>query len=146
MTVIIRILLFPLFVKQIRSMRAMQELQPRQERRKNIRTIRSKCSWKWRKCTGGANLFPGCLPMLIQMPVLISIFYALREYQYNPEHVTFLWLPSLNAGSDLCFTGIGGAHHVPHETDDAGSSASGVMAQQQKIMAVFMQTLSVISV
>ena len=36
--------------------------------------------------------FSGCLPILIQMPFLISIFYALREYPYDEAYKSFLWM------------------------------------------------------
>lgn len=143
MTVIIRILLFPLFVKQIRSMRAMQELQPRiQEIQKKYKNNPQQMQLEMAKMykEAGANPLSGCLPMLIQMPVLISIFYALREYQYNPEHMSFLWLPSLGAPDPIYVLPVLAAltTFLMQKQTTSGSSASGVMAQQQKIMAVFM--------
>ena len=38
----------------------------------------------------GVNPLAGCLPLLVQMPFLIAIFYALQGYPYNPEIRTFL--------------------------------------------------------
>ena len=43
----------------------------------------------------GVNPLSGCLPILIQMPFLVSIFYALRSYPYDPAYESFLWLSSL---------------------------------------------------
>ena len=45
----------------------------------------------------GVNPLSGCLPIIIQMPFLISIFYALRTYPYDPAFESFLWLSSLGA-------------------------------------------------
>ncbi len=43
----------------------------------------------------GVNPLAGCLPLLVQMPFLIAIFYALQGYPYDQNYVQFLWLPSL---------------------------------------------------
>ena len=38
----------------------------------------------------------GCLPLLIQFPILIGLFMALRQYDFTPiEHAVFLWVPNL---------------------------------------------------
>ena len=38
----------------------------------------------------------GCLPLLIQMPILIGLFAALRQYDFQPmEHAAFFWIPNL---------------------------------------------------
>ena len=42
------------------------------------------------------NPMAGCLPLLIQMPILIGLFGALRQYDFDPiEHATFFWIPNL---------------------------------------------------
>ena len=100
MTILIRVLLLPLAIKQIRSMKSMQEMQPRlQEIQKKYKGDPQRIQMEMTKMYQemGVNPLSGCLPMLIQMPFLISIFYALRSYQYDPEHISFLWLPSLGA-------------------------------------------------
>lgn len=97
MTIAIKMLLYPLTVKQIQSMKAMSQLQPRmkelQEKYKNDKQrlqIETANLYK----ESGVNPLSGCLPLLVQMPILISIFYAIRDYQYvGPTN--FLWLVSL---------------------------------------------------
>lgn len=97
MTVLIKMLLYPLTVKQIRSMKAMSELQPKmkvlQEKYKDDKQkLQSEISNLYK--VSGVNPLSGCLPLIIQMPILIAIFYAIRDYQYAGP-TTFLWLSSL---------------------------------------------------
>ncbi len=96
-TIIIKAILAPLTVKQIKSMKAMQELQPRmkelQENTKTTKRLQAEMGAMYKEM--GVNPLAGCLPLLVQMPFLIAIFYALQGYPYNPEFEHFLWLPSL---------------------------------------------------
>ena len=97
MTVFIKMLLYPLTVKQIRSMKAMSELQPKmkalQEKYKDDKVkLQSEISNLYK--VSGVNPLSGCLPLVVQMPILIAIFYAIRDYQYVGP-TTFLWLADL---------------------------------------------------
>ena len=85
----------PLTVKQIKSMKAMQELQPRmKELQEKYKTTLNVYKLRWAMYKEmGVNPLAGCLPLLVQMPFLIAIFYALQGYPYNPEFEHFLWLP-----------------------------------------------------
>jgi YidC/Oxa1 family membrane protein insertase len=78
----LRVILFPLFVKQIQSQRAMQKLAPEikalQERYKGDReTLQKEMMELYRK--EKANPLMGCLPILIQMPVFLALFHVLRR-------------------------------------------------------------------
>jgi YidC/Oxa1 family membrane protein insertase len=78
----LRVVLFPLFVKQIQSQRAMQKLAPEikalQERYKGDReTLQKEMMELYRK--EKANPLMGCLPILIQMPVFLALFHVLRR-------------------------------------------------------------------
>jgi YidC/Oxa1 family membrane protein insertase len=42
----------------------------------------------------GVNPLAGCLPMFIQMPFLIGVFYAIRDFSYVQEP-SFLWMQNL---------------------------------------------------
>jgi YidC/Oxa1 family membrane protein insertase len=82
LVVTVRLILFPLFVKQIRSQRAMQELQPDlQKLRKQYGSDRQgmavaqQALFKER----GVNPLAGCLPILPQIPVFLSLFHVLRR-------------------------------------------------------------------
>lgn len=100
LTVIIKLILSPLTAKQIKSMQGMQVIQPKiKELQKKYKGNQKKLQEEMRKLykETGVNPLSGCLPIIIQMPFLISIFYALRTYPYDPAFESFLWLSSLGA-------------------------------------------------
>ncbi len=100
LTIIVKMLLYPLTVKQVKSMKAMQELQPKmkklQEKYKdNPQVMQQKLGALYKDA--GVNPLAGCLPLLIQMPILMGMYYALFNFQYpSPEAAAFLWLPSMS--------------------------------------------------
>jgi YidC/Oxa1 family membrane protein insertase len=88
LVVTIRLLLFPLFVKQVKSQRAMQELQPElQKLRKQYGSDRQgmaaaqQALFKER----GVNPLAGCLPILPQIPVFLALFHVLRRLAPGAE-------------------------------------------------------------
>ncbi len=83
LTVVVRTLLFPLTVKQVKSMRAMQDLRPEMDRiRAQYRDNRQRQQEEIMKLYQERKVNPlgGCLPILVQMPVFIGIFYVIREF------------------------------------------------------------------
>jgi YidC/Oxa1 family membrane protein insertase len=84
LTVVVRLLLFPLFVKQIHSQRKMQELQPKmkelQAKHKGDKETLNQEMMKLYK-EHGANPVAGCLPLILQMPVFFALFRVLRSFQ-----------------------------------------------------------------
>ena len=102
MTIIIKLIMYPLTQKQIKSTKAMMELQPKmkalQEKYKDDKQRLNMELANLYK-TEGVNPLAGCLPLLIQMPIMIGIFYGIRDYNYaaHPEIVTsFLWLKDIS--------------------------------------------------
>lgn len=98
LTIVIKVLLLPFALKQIKSMKGMQEIQPKVAAlQKKYKNDRAKLSIEMQKLYREHNISPlaGCLPLLIQMPFLVSIFYALQRFQYDSAHASFLWLSSL---------------------------------------------------
>ena len=81
LTILVRILLFPLFVKQIRSQRAMSELAPKlkelQTKHKNDRERLGQETMALYKAHG-VNPLMGCLPLVLQAPVFYALFHVLR--------------------------------------------------------------------
>ncbi|MET8353485.1 MULTISPECIES: membrane protein insertase YidC [unclassified Micromonospora] len=82
LVVTVRVILFPVFVKQIKSQRAMQALQPKvkelQEKHKGDReTLQKEMMELYRK--EKANPLMGCLPMFLQIPVFLGLFHVLRR-------------------------------------------------------------------
>ena len=79
-TVIIRFALAPLFVRQIRSQREMQRMQPlvREIQRKhkgNRQKISEETMALYKE--HGVNQFGGCLPVVLQLPLLFALYQAL---------------------------------------------------------------------
>jgi YidC/Oxa1 family membrane protein insertase len=82
LVVTVRVVLFPVFVKQIKSQRAMQALQPKvkelQDKHKGDReTLQKEMMELYR--TEKANPLMGCLPMFLQIPVFLGLFHVLRR-------------------------------------------------------------------
>jgi len=100
-TVIVRSLLFPLTIKQVRSMRAMQDLKPEMDRiRAQFKDNRQRQQEELMKLYQDRNVNPlgGCLPLVVQMPVFITMFYVIRGF--GAEHPSFteggiLWFQNL---------------------------------------------------
>jgi YidC/Oxa1 family membrane protein insertase len=82
LVVTIRLILFPLFVKQVKSQRAMQELQPEMQRlRKQYGSDRQGMAQAQQQLfkERGVNPLAGCLPILPQIPVFFALFHVLRR-------------------------------------------------------------------
>ncbi|MCU1589699.1 MAG: 60 kDa inner rane insertion protein, partial [Frankiales bacterium] len=84
LTVCVRLVLFPLFVKQIKSQRRMQELAPKikelQARHKGDRETLNTELMKLYK-DNNANPISGCLPLILQLPVFFALFSVIREFK-----------------------------------------------------------------
>lgn len=86
-TIIVRLILSPLTIVQLRSQRAMSRLQPHiGELRKKHGKDKQKLTEETMKLYREHKVNPamGCLPMLLQFPVLIGLFYALMHLGTNP--------------------------------------------------------------
>jgi YidC/Oxa1 family membrane protein insertase len=82
LTVVVRAALVPLTLKQIRSMQAMQRLAPEikalQEKYKDDKARLQQETMKFYQ-ERKVNPFASCLPLILQMPVFIALFYMLRK-------------------------------------------------------------------
>ncbi|MCX6797635.1 MAG: YidC/Oxa1 family membrane protein insertase [Candidatus Falkowbacteria bacterium] len=100
LTIIIRLILWPLSRKSIKSQRELQELQPKLEELKKKITNREEQAratmalYKEHKI----NPFSSCLPLLIQLPFLIAVYQVFRDglgnrlnlvypFIYKPEFI-----------------------------------------------------------
>jgi YidC/Oxa1 family membrane protein insertase len=81
LTVVVRLVLFPLFVRQMKSIvslqRHMPEMKSIQEKYKDDKQRQSEELMKFYR-ENNINPFASCLPLILQFPVLISLFYMLR--------------------------------------------------------------------
>ena len=99
MTILVKLLLYPLSKKQIESTKAMMELQPKmkaiQEKYKDDKQRLNMELANLYK-SEGVNPLAGCLPLVVQMPIMIGIFYGIRDFQYEGS-TSFLWMESIAA-------------------------------------------------
>ncbi|QBD80667.1 membrane protein insertase YidC [Ktedonosporobacter rubrisoli] len=82
LTVAIKLILFPLTLKQLKSMKGQQALQPRMaEIRKKYKDDQQAQMREMQNLYKefGINPVAGCLPLLVQMPVLYGLFYAINN-------------------------------------------------------------------
>jgi YidC/Oxa1 family membrane protein insertase len=115
LTLIVRVLIVPLTVKQIRSMQHLQahapQLKALQQKYKNDKQRMNEEVMKFYR-ENKINPAASCLPILFQIPIFISLFFVLRDF----EREVFPDYPQ----SDLGWLGI-----VPDITDSITSHWSG---------------------
>ena len=104
-SILLKLILYPLMQKQMKSTMNMQEVQPKLEYvQKKYKNNPEKMNEEVMKLYKEYDINPmaGCLPLLIQMPILIGLFMALRQYNFDPiEHATFFWVPNLGLADPL---------------------------------------------
>jgi len=99
LTLVINTLLFPLSYKSYRSMARMRQLAPK------VQELKDRCGDDkqkfmqaqmelWRK--EKVNPFGGCLPMLLQMPVFLGIYWVLNESVELRQASFILWYNDLS--------------------------------------------------
>ena len=138
LTIIIKIIVYPLTKKQLKSMKAMQKIQPELQKlqtkyKDNPRVMQQKLMELYGK--EGVNPMSGCLPMLIQMPILMGMYYTLYNFDYGSVEPSFLWLPSLSETDPLYILPVLSAVTTFLQQKLSMSSES---TQQMKMMMVIM--------
>jgi YidC/Oxa1 family membrane protein insertase len=103
LTLIVRIIFWPLTHKGTESMKRMQALQPQ------LKTLQEKYKDKPQKLQqetmamyreNKVNPLGGCLPMLVQIPVFFALFSVLRS-AVELRYASFLWVADLSAPENL---------------------------------------------
>ena len=92
LTLVVRALLIPLFVRQIKASRNMQLIQPKvKELQKKYGHDRERLAQETMKLykESGTNPFSSCLPILIQMPIFLALF-RLLDHHAEEGGVAFL--------------------------------------------------------
>jgi len=143
MTCVIRGVMLPLYAKQLNAQRAMTALQPKmKELQKKYAGDRQRQSAETMKLYQDAGVSPyaSCLPMLIQMPVFMSVFWAIRGIAYNSVDIPLKgwfakYLTYLPATDDkgLSYTGV---------STIAGTSAGSYMRDSFRGASIFGANLS----
>lgn len=98
LTILMYFLMYPLTIKSLKTMKQMQLLQPqmvrlKEEYKDNPQKLNKEIMEMYR--THKVNPFSGCLPLLLQMPVFISLYNVLsRSIELKGAH--FLWIKDLS--------------------------------------------------
>jgi len=108
-TVFVKVLLLPLTIKQTKSTKAMQDIQPKlQEIQEKYKNKPEKQQQEIMNLYKEAKVNPvaGCLPLLIQMPILFGLYNVLRnpvdwgvfadQAALQNADMVFLWVKSLS--------------------------------------------------
>lgn len=98
-TILIKILLYPLTHKSFVSMRKMQTLQPKlnalkEQYKKDPQVMNKKMMELYKK--EGVNPMGGCLPLLLQLPIFIALYQVLPRL-VDLKNVSFLWIKDLSS-------------------------------------------------
>lgn len=144
LTLLVKIVLYPLTYKQMHSMKAMQDIQPKiKEIQLKYKKVPEKANqaimelYKEHK----VNPMAGCLPLIVQMPILLALFQALRGFQYSDIGASMLWVPHLKNPDPYYIIPIlvGITTFLQTKfTTPSGTAAEGSAATTQKTMLYFM--------
>ena len=163
-TIVVKLAITPLTKKQFAAMKEMQKVAPLvkqiQEKYKgDQQTIGAKTMDLYKEHR--INPFASCLPMLIQMPILLLLFRMVSVYQYQFAKGTFLWIGSpLQHWKDFPIPfGMGGTvwvtagnlsepdlilvllYVVSMYISTKLSNVDPTQAEQQKMMAILMPVM-----
>jgi len=96
-TILMKLALYPLTLQSTKQMAAMQKIQPKlqdlqKKHKENPKELQKRTMELYQE--EGVNPFGGCLPMLLQLPVFLALFFALN----SPEFKEILTSPGVNGG------------------------------------------------
>ena len=128
-TIIIRLILLPLNIKQLKSSKAMQDIQPElKELQKKYSSKDATTQQKLQQETmalfqkHGVNPLAGCLPIFVQMPILIAMYHAIMRTDAIQGH-QFLWF-ALDSPDYVLPIIAGAATYLQQKLMMAGSPAA----------------------
>lgn len=105
MAIIVKVILYPLTVKQMKSTMGMQDIQPKmQEIQKKYKNNPEKMNQEVMALYQEYDINPmaGCLPLLIQLPILYGLFAAMRTFEYvNTADAGFFWIANISEADPL---------------------------------------------
>ena len=149
-TVVVKVCLYPLYIKQIKSTAKMSDLQPKmQEIQNKYKNDQETMNIKMQELYKEEKFNPmgGCLPMLIQMPIIMGLFALLRNpMRYITKdsmifafHEPFLWIKDLSQPDPWILPIIAGvatfiAFTMNRMLQDTGSDAANQSAAMMKMM------------
>jgi YidC/Oxa1 family membrane protein insertase len=144
LTLIVRILLVPLTVKQIHSMQNMQAHAPAmKELQRKYKGDRQKLNEELMKFYKENNINPAssCLPLAAQIPIFIGLFYTLRHFAKHPPPGDLSWLhfvPNIAKHADTHWSGY--VLLVVYVASQLASTyfMSGTMQQSQRVLMMIL--------
>jgi membrane protein insertase, YidC/Oxa1 family, C-terminal domain len=156
-TVLLKIVLLPFNIAQTKSMVKTQMIQPKikelQNKYKNDQQKLGQAQMDLYK-QEGVSPFGGCLPLLLQWPILIGMFWVFRNYNYGDAALFGIGLNTILSKSNPMFVGIilaalsGLSTYVSTliltpKTQDAGQMSTGGMNSSMNIgMSIFFAYIS----
>ncbi len=153
LTLLVRILFWPLTHKSTESMRRMQEIQPeikalQEKYKKDPQRMQQETMRLYKE--KHVNPMGGCLPMFVQIPVFIALFTVLRN-AIELRYAGFLWIADLSAPENLLMGKmpvVGSLNILPlimsasmiwqQKLTSPSTAATPEQQQQQKMMMVMM--------
>ena len=149
-TVVVKVCLYPLYIKQIKSTAKMSDLQPKMQAiQKQYANDQQTMNIKMQELYKEEKFNPmgGCLPMLIQMPIIMGLFALLRnpmryitdENMIFAFHESFIWIRDLAQPDPWILPIIAGvatfiAFTMNRMLQDTGNAAANQMAGMTKMM------------
>lgn len=170
-TILIRLILYPLTSSSIKAQKSLQELQPKLE---EIKKQHAGDTQKQTQATmelyknNKVNPFASCLPLLVQLPILIALYMVMRDglastdlakvlypFVANPGQLNSVSFGFLNlAKPSIALAVLAGAAQFwqaktmitkkPPVSAGAGAKDEGMMAMMNKQMLYFMPVMTVI--
>lgn len=152
LTIVVKIILYPFYKKQVLSTMGMAELGPKMQALQrqyagDSETLNAKMQELYKE--EGVNPAAGCLPMAIQMIIIMGLFTLLRSplsYIKTPEmifaiHESFLWINDLSQADPWILPVLAGiATFVSFYLSSKNGSMPGTTGQGQgKMMTIIMK-------
>ena len=152
LTLIVKFALYPLYAKQIKTTTNMTKLQPKikeiqQKYAKNRELMNQKMAELYEK--EGGSMYGGCMPMVVQMFVIMGLFALLRNPMayINDDsmlfaiHESFLWINDLAQPDKWILPIVSGVATFISFYFSQTTSQPGANADQMNLMMKFMKYL-----
>lgn len=145
-TIIVKLCLYPLYIKQTKSMARMSDVQPKMaELQRKYANDKETLNIKMAELYKEEKFNPmgGCLPMLIQMPIIMALFALLRKpmaYMADDSmlfavHENFLWIMDLSQPDKWILPILAGiATFIAFSLNQQQTDATGAAAAQNGMM------------
>ncbi len=138
-TVLTRIILLPLSIKQLKFMKLSKKAQPEIDRAKKLYAgdsarINSEIANVYRKYN--LNPLTGCLPLIVQLPIMFSVFRALRDTSFVHSTSKFLGWSLLAPDTTYIFPAINAVMMILGNRKSFGQDSKTSLIQSLSITAM----------